>query len=495
MQGKTNPIKVGTFQIGDKSTIGHVVLDGKNTKVHLSSNEFYHFSKKEESRIHGTFTDHEKITLIDCVSAAAPGSTSTANGNSYHASVFPHYVVTGERHIEPAEAVIGAIEITLEGAHILFWGRAFGASLHNSEKNREFLRQLTAHEEKPPEIGEAPSLFYFAGQRDLISVQTSIGKIIAAHCPTFYSPSSEGLRVENRIPFRIEFETPLTFEDAVNRAYVLVMFTDVLMGAEQCVETLTVELAVESEDKPRLKVCQSMAPQPSMGQELERPHPGDILIRGGFNPEELSAVLASWLSRHSSWRDARVRFVQSFRKQNSYTVDRLVAAANLFDIIPLDSVGTPPSISAELATAVEGARQLFKPLPKSPERDSVLGALGRIGNHNLRTKVAHRAKFLTDKIASKFEDLELVISAAVSARNFYVHGSIGKLSPEHCYELSIFFTDTLEFIFAASDLVEAGWDIEKWNSYGITMSHPFGRYRVGYAENVANLRGKLSAHS
>jgi hypothetical protein len=55
----------------------------------------------------------------------------------------------------------------------------------------------------------------------------------------------------------------------------------------------------------------------------------------------------------------------------------------------------------------------------------------------------------------------------------------------------MFFTDTLEFVFATSELIEAGWDIEAWYKPGTTMSHLFAGYRINYAENLANLKSLL----
>src|SRR5689334_2215320 len=130
MQQQSHKIKIGTFRIGKVATIGHVAIDGKKTIVRLSSSKFYHFGKKEEARIHGTLTDHNKITLIGCVTSTVPGTTSTPNGQSYHASVFPHYIVTGTKHIEPDQECIRAIELWIENAHALFWDlTAFGSAL------------------------------------------------------------------------------------------------------------------------------------------------------------------------------------------------------------------------------------------------------------------------------------------------------------------------------------------------------------------------------
>jgi hypothetical protein len=48
-------------------------------------------------------------------------------------------------------------------------------------------------------------------------------------------------------------------------------------------------------------------------------------------------------------------------------------------------------------------------------------------------------------------------------------------------------------VFAASDLIEAGWDAKAWCATPTSMSHPFGRYRISYAENLRKLRSLLDA--
>jgi hypothetical protein len=58
---------------------------------------------------------------------------------------------------------------------------------------------------------------------------------------------------------------------------------------------------------------------------------------------------------------------------------------------------------------------------------------------------------------------------------------------------SFFFTNTLEFVFAASDLIEAGWDIKAWSEIGTVMSHPFGAYRLTYTRNLEELKALLPA--
>lgn len=52
-------------------------------------------------------------------------------------------------------------------------------------------------------------------------------------------------------------------------------------------------------------------------------------------------------------------------------------------------------------------------------------------------------------------------------------------------------TNTLEFAFAASDLVEAGWDIRTFIEAEKTISHPFLGYLKGYEENLKKLKAGL----
>ena len=133
-------------------------------------------------------------------------------------------------------------------------------------------------------------------------------------------------------------------------------------------------------------------------------------------------------------------------------------------------------------------------LPVSPERDSILNALGRIGKATLKRKVRSRAKRITDVIGDRFPDLELVVDQAINCRNYYVHGSETNIDYSRNTDRVTFFTDTLEFVFAASDLVESGWDIGAWSNHGTTLSHPFGQYLVTYPKELCALKELLSVH-
>ena len=62
------------------------------------------------------------------------------------------------------------------------------------------------------------------------------------------------------------------------------------------------------------------------------------------------------------------------------------------------------------------------------------------------------------------------------------------------FELRVFALRLwFEFVFAASDLIEAGWDIRSWIMHGTTMTHPFGQYRATYPPALQQLKALISA--
>jgi hypothetical protein len=164
----------------------------------------------------------------------------------------------------------------------------------------------------------------------------------------------------------------------------------------------------------------------------------------------------------------------------------------MFDILPSSAVPPDVPLCEELKSARESCITIFKELPRSPERDSVLSALGRIGKSALKHKIRYRGKFLVDKVGDRFPNLFTVTDEAVNCRNHYVHGSEPTFDYGNEVDSVIFFTDTLEFVFAASDLIEAGWDIRAWTEIPTSMSHPFGRYRVTYMERLRKLQSLIA---
>jgi hypothetical protein len=266
-------------------------------------------------------------------------------------------------------------------------------------------------------------------------------------------------------------------------------FFAILVGRLQHLSNFSVRAEAPDERPCVLEVYWSLAPRREPPNEGEKAHPTDILVDPVKNPGEFARILASWLDRHRTWEDARLRFATAFARQREYSIDRLISAANMFDILPSSAVPSTVCLSEEVKKAKVSCRKIFKALPKRLlERQSVLDALGRVGKANLKQKIRHRAGLIREVNADRFPELSWVTDEAVNCRNHYVHGGKSSFNYNEHFGTVVFLTKTLEFVFVASDLIEAGWDAKAWSERPTTGSHYLSRYLIDYAAELQALK-------
>lgn len=376
----------------------------------------------------------------------------------------------------------------LEDAASLFYDfDAFGTVIDSAP----YIEQLVAANklDRFVPIGPEPRITYFAGKRDIIQAGTSLGRILVRHNPGWGLGGPRGVRIDNVITVELEPGNPVTFEEAIARMLRLLRFLELIIGRPQSLHDLVVFVAHDSRPEP-LKVHWSHRPvriKDTVGETLA-PQPADLLLDPIHRQEEFISVMRAWLDKDEERRDARQRFHTSFANQHTYSVERLIGAANMFDIMPKSAAPRDVTLPEDLRAATYQCRKIFEALPNGYERNSVLNALGRVGKASLKHKTRHRAQYVLDAVGDRFPDLVMALDAAVDCRNHYVHGTTSKIDYSADLGTVAFFTDTLEFVFGASELVEAGWDIKAFVEAGTTMSHPYGAYRANYQLNLQALR-------
>lgn len=483
--------KSGTFKLSSGVDVpGELSLKAGATSLDLYSSTF--FDTHESEDIAGTFHDRTKVSLIGCITMSGPGSGSRGEEHYHFSSVFPHFVLFGDEHITSADRKIAEISFAVDDAPTVFYDfDAFGEVI-NARPHMERIVEAKKEGGRTIEIGEHPHIFYFTGKYDIFSIDTVLGNVSATHGISYTFPGPEGIQVRNTIRVNVAFPDEKSVDEAIGSLLDTLRFLEVIAGRPQNVVELTLRLT-SAADKPRnLAAYWCLPPRREKEDESRKPHPADLPLQAGRYPETFAAVLARWLERHDEWRNARARYATTSSRQSRYDTDRLVGAANMFDIMPAAACSATVALPPDLEAARDEARAAFKALPPTPEREGVLNALGRIGKPVLKRKIRSRVNLITSLAGTRFPELELVTDQAVDCRNFYVHGTPGKFDYGTHSDQATFFTDTLEFVFAAADLIEAGWEIERWIEEGTTMSHPFGRFRVGYAERLAALKALLS---
>jgi hypothetical protein len=347
--------------------------------------------------------------------------------------------------------------------------------------------------DRPIPIGPEPKIVYFAGQRNIVEVDTSLGHVHVQHNPSWCLPDPRGIRIDNFISIALEMSEPVRFDEAIRRTLRLLRFLEIIIGRPQNLQTLFVH--VEGPDVERLRVHWSHRPtrEEESGEGPSSPQPADMLLMPIEDRDEFCRVLQFWLKNDEERQDARGRFHTSFAMQRTYTVERLVASANIFDILPKSAVPQDLDLNEDLRQAKANCEKVFKNLPDSYERSSVLSALGRLGKASLKHKTRHRGRIVMEALGGRPAELLLVLDAAVDCRNHYVHGTSSRIDYSKNFDLVIFFTNTLEFVFGASELVEAGWGIGRFAARGSTMTHPYGSYLVGYKRNLEALKSLLNS--
>lgn len=493
MDDLKQPKQAGEFTIAPgKNVYGELTLAGANTSLYLRDKDFFNVSTIPGQCVKGVLHDLTKITLIKCVTTSGLGTSYRGEEKFNFAEIFPHYVVHGDCHIDPNDKSISEVHFVVDDASTLFYDfDAFGTLLDA----RPFIEPIVHANGLGREIktGPDPQILYFTGRREIFSVETILGRISASHNPSYGLGGPDGVSIKNTISVTIAFQVPIAFEEVLANTSALLKFFEILVGRPQ--NLLTMNLGVGHQDTRQdiLQVYWSYPPQREPSHERRNSHPSDVLLDAVRQPDVFSRVLGNWLDRQPTWQDARFRFSNSFANQKCYSIDRLIGAANIFDILPSTAVPPNVQLSDELIRAKNDCRAIFRALQDSIERNSILDALGRVGKSALRHKIRHRGQLLIDKAGEHFPEIFTVTDVAVDCRNHYVHGSEPKFDYSNNFDAVIFFTNTLEFVFAASDLIEAGWDIKNWSEKHATMFHPFGEYRISYADNLRKLQALVSS--
>lgn len=484
--------KSGTFFVSPEIEVqGELILKGDGTTLDLYSKDFFSTHDLKDGCITGTFYDRTKVSLIHCITTQGPGSGTRGKEKYHFSSVFPHFALFGDEHITSEDRKISEVSFLVDDAATLFYDfDAFGQVI-NALPHMERIVE-TKEIERDIAIGKHPMIFYFTGKHEVFTAETALGTISAEHRPSYSMPGPHGIKLDNEIHVNVAFKEALNVGEAITKVDAVLRFLEIIAGRPQNVLRLAFRLQSTDERPSLLNVYWCMPPNREGGKEDRRPHPGDLPIQAARTPDYFAAVLKRWLARHHEWTSARFRFSSSFACQHRFTIDRIVGAANMFDILPSSAVPATVVLPQDVKDAKKVCSEIFKKLPKSPERESVLNALGRLGKSSLRRKIQSRAKLILDVIPERFPELDLVIQEAVDCRNYFVHGSKAKIDYGKDFDLVSFYTEALEFIFAASDLLECGWDIKEWSTQSSTVAHPFDRFRHGYAPGLAELKKALA---
>lgn len=474
--------QTGVFNlVDDRRVFGCLTIAGEDSEVTLFADQQFPPVPEGYRYLTGDLHNGECVTLINCVLEKITYKSISKNEFKCSASVFPNTIATGPRHVPIEVKCVNEITVALKDAHSVFYDFDAFSTIIDPKPFSDLIKQ-DKERIRPIEVGEHPIIGYFSGRFEIASVHCALGEINARHRVSEKMGGPRGWGLNSQIVVSLRFHECLTFKDAMQRQHALIRFFELIIGREQSILSVEIRLDGQINSEPSLKIIEAYAPRSKFSDEDDSrsPAPCDVLLCTADGPEEFCQVAARYFEFDDERLDARSRFTENLRQGRSYTIDRIVSAANIFDIFPDSAYPDRIDLSNEVKRAREVARQEFKALPISIERDSVLQAIGRMGELSLKRKVLYRLQVA--KLQNHFEGIDSVLKEAINCRNHYVHGSRGRIDYAKNFDVVIFFTNALEFVFGVSDLVDCGWSFEGWVKDSPQESHPFGEFRLRYRD-------------
>ena len=470
---------VGRFKrSGSKeSQLGELTLAGEDTILVLhGAKELRNYVLFPPGLMHGTTVNRQKVSLLRCVGMSAKSGPPVAGRRSHSAELFPNFVLIGNQHFHDDSRVEGAA-FTLQHAQALFYDFfVFGQALRPKDFIKEILRSNFPDKEDV-EVGPHPQVHYYTGKTDLLEAATSLGSVAVRLHAALTLPGPRGIHAPSAIQVDVTFKAPLPFDQALSTLASMTAFFDLLVGGRQPLEDLAVRVKGNDRKASTLNVYRSSAagdaPRPSRRQSR------DSLMPYMTCKDEIAVVMQRWVTRSEEWKTARTRFFDVFSMERRYTIDRIIGAANMFDLLPKSAFPAGTPLASDVREATAECKKIFRALPESLERRDMLDAIDRVGRMALKHKIRHRARVVADAFGKRLPRLSDLTDEAVNCRNHFVHGSRGSFDYVKNFQVVTYLCDTLEFVFGCSDLIEAGWD-------GATLAakadrHPFGIYLHSYA--------------
>ena len=476
----------GTFSVPpDQQANGSLTLVGRESQLQLWSDsplDIY-----TDATITGVLDNLTRVSLIGC-NVRSEGHVGKGAQIRYKYLVSPQCILFGNRHISNNGGIVREISFVLEHAAALFHDSDAYGTVFNNPAATAMVAKID-NPESSIEVEDSNWISYYTGKKSVFTTDTVIGRVSANHTPVFTMGNDHDHGLEKVTELSIKFDEPLPVIESMHRMGRVLQFFDLVVGSTQNVSSMSVHIGFDDPSHSLELYAIGYAGRHSGREESES---GSILrttvlIHPVYDRTEFANVLRAWLDRDVEWRTARIRLAHDWGIR-FYSYNRIIAAANVFDLLPTGVYGSKPSLALELSAAVDASKKSFRSLPQSEERDDILGYLGRVGGWRLKRKIAFRAKIICDSIGQLLPDFGTVIDEAVNLRNHYVHGTPSRIRSDQRLQLLLFLTNSLEFIFFASDFIDAGWNIADWCNKGRPIGHPFHNYLVHYKEDLKVLK-------
>lgn len=486
---KTKSSFHGQFFVSDQRQVfGELLVAGRKSMLTLRDGQEINVHGPQR-HIRGSSVDGHQITCVAC-SNSGQGGTYLGKAHYHYTELFPHFVVVGVEHLNPDATVIESLSFALSDLNMLFHDQTAFGRVSNAAAIMDVVL-ADNRKRQVIEVGDDPQIHYYTGKSTALDLDTVIGNLAVRYERTTRIGGSEGDEVKSPRRLVIKPHQPISFFDAVDRVVMLRRFFSLAAGRPQQIHAIRITTTSDRTQLTPLRVHWSFLPKGARGDHhkpgrMDRPF--DPLER----PDEFATTLKNWIDVDDKMKIARARHLSCVEKRDAYGVDRLVAAANLFDLLPRNTWPPITALPDDLADFKAAAEKTLAAMKPGQDRDSIFGTIKRMGSPSLPKKVLHRWAMASKDIPDVFPGMDYVLKQAVKCRNHFVHGPSDSFKLERAEPFVFFLTDALEFVFAFADLVEAGWNARAWAERHYSNGHTFSRFRWGYDQMLEDFKASMA---
>lgn len=506
MDRYVNQSTVGQFVLDDVTYFGNLKLnDSVDPKIlltlYLPEGSAPIPYRIYPSQMFGTLYELSKVTLLDCVFISSGFYSQTDLDGSPTLSgelIFDvgHVLFSDLSNVDASQPVFNSLEFSITNSNELFNFNSFIQIIHSNEQSVKSLVQKDLDTSKGRynldediskySFGDSPAVLVYTGANMLSALEIGRGELEIRNNPNYTIASNNGFKVENNISCCLRFGKLKNYWEVVQEVASLAQLFELILGQRQSIKSYKLEVN-NLNDTDVFQVFRAVDHPKTLNRSI---HPADRLVHVESEESEFSTIINNWLSSQEEWKFSRNYYFSIFGDRQ-YHPDTLVKLSNMFDLIP-DSAYEKETVKDDVLEATNSCRDIFKDLPLSLERESILLALKRIGQKTLKHKIRDRYKIIQKSGLFELDNMELVINQSVDCRNFFVHGGSNKFDYFKEFNEFCFLIDTLIFIYGVSEMIQNGWTFRHWKP-NYFNGHLFSRYAINYNERLDKLKKVLDS--
>ena len=429
---------LGTFTISNNDQInGSLKKTGEFIKLACWSKNDFSFDGSTDA-IYGLDQQHNTISLLDCLGEVRPAIRN--NTKFFTSEISAHLLISGSKKVKHDDK-FGFASIEVKKPKRL---------LTNADNLMENIVEDYLQEEN--------SLLDFVNLKTIFSADTSLGKVSLV-CNSFIERTSSelSLNLQSKLFVLFDFQESIVISDVLGRAKEICQFFRFISGNEIYFENILLKESEQSCEDIEVLSNNFVINENYNPTGLTRP-----LIDVGH--PKFNEIIKNWF-KDCERSKVRYNFYNNFFEVQ-YNEARMISSASVFDILygtrgkkTLDKV-----IEEKLAVTTKFVKEEFD--KSEPIREELIRQIKSVKRIALRDRIEKRIALIDsqdDEIANVCKKIRDVLKYALSARNVFVHGTPSDIiTTEDAYEYQRLFTNIFEFVYITSELVEAGWDMNRF---------------------------------